>query len=50
MIVPMQHDIGSFLDIAFILPLGCKELDLVRTIVFCDDLERLTEMFWWAFG
>jgi superfamily II DNA helicase RecQ len=22
MIVPMQHDIGSFLDIAFILPLG----------------------------
>jgi hypothetical protein len=50
MIVPMQHDIGSFLDIAFILPLGCKESDLVRTIVFCDDLDRLTEMFWWAFA
>jgi superfamily II DNA helicase RecQ len=50
MIIPMEHDIQSFLDIAFILPLGCKEADLVRTIVFCDDLDRLTEMFWWAFS
>jgi hypothetical protein len=50
MIVPMENDIGSFLDIAFILPLGCQESDLVPTIVFSDDLDRLTEMFWWAFG
>ncbi|KAJ7891139.1 P-loop containing nucleoside triphosphate hydrolase protein [Mycena leptocephala] len=50
MIVPMEHDMQSFLDIAFILPLGCKEADLVKTIVFCDDLDRLTEMFWWAFS
>ncbi|KAJ6523317.1 hypothetical protein B0H19DRAFT_1215090 [Mycena capillaripes] len=34
MIVPMEHEIQSFLDIAFILPLSCKESDLVKTIVY----------------
>ncbi|KAJ7478859.1 hypothetical protein B0H11DRAFT_1916542 [Mycena galericulata] len=48
-ILPMLHDITSFLDIAFILPLGAREADLVPSIVYSDDLELLTKMFWWAF-
>ncbi|KAJ7194955.1 hypothetical protein GGX14DRAFT_404312 [Mycena pura] len=48
-ILPMLYDITSFLDIAFILPLGTREADLVPTIVYADDLELLTKMFWWAF-
>ncbi|KAJ7213111.1 ATP-dependent DNA helicase [Mycena pura] len=49
-ILPMLYDITSFLDIAFILPLGTREADLVPTIVYADDLELLTKMFWWAFS
>ncbi|KAJ6626328.1 hypothetical protein B0H10DRAFT_1781634, partial [Mycena sp. CBHHK59/15] len=48
-ILCMQHDINSFLDIAFILPLGCRESDLLKTIIYCDNLELLKKMFWWAF-
>jgi superfamily II DNA helicase RecQ len=44
-ILPMLHDISSFLDIAFIIPLGSRESDLVRTMIYCDDLELLTKMF-----
>ncbi|KAF8214487.1 hypothetical protein K438DRAFT_1749598 [Mycena galopus ATCC 62051] len=50
-ILPIAHPIDSFLDIAFILPLGCRESDLAknRTLILCDDLELLTKMFWWAY-
>jgi superfamily II DNA helicase RecQ len=48
-ILPMKHSVESFLDIAFILPLGCRASNLVKTIIYCDDLELLTKMFWWAF-
>ncbi|KAJ7750919.1 ATP-dependent DNA helicase [Mycena maculata] len=51
-ILPMKHDISSFLDLAFILPFGCSESSLakVKSIVYCDDLDLLTKMFWWAFS
>ncbi|KAJ7831849.1 hypothetical protein B0H14DRAFT_2592415 [Mycena olivaceomarginata] len=49
MILPMKHSVESFLDITFILPLGSSAFNLVRTIIYCDDLELLTKMFWWAF-
>ncbi|KAJ7827099.1 ATP-dependent DNA helicase [Mycena leptocephala] len=49
-ILPMMHEITSFLDIAFIFPLGARECDLIKTIIYCDDLELLTKMFWWAFS
>ncbi|KAJ7356530.1 ATP-dependent DNA helicase [Mycena albidolilacea] len=48
-ILPIKHNIESFLDLAFILPLGCCVSDLVKTIIYCDDLELLTKMLWWAF-
>lgn len=48
-ILPMQHDMNSFLDLAFVLPLGCRLSDLIKTIIYCDDLELLTQMFWWFF-
>jgi superfamily II DNA/RNA helicase len=44
----MEHDITSFLDIAFILPLGCREADLVKTLIYVDNIELLTKVFWWA--
>ncbi|KAJ7624217.1 ATP-dependent DNA helicase [Mycena polygramma] len=49
-IIPMLHDICSFLDIAFVVPLGARLSDLIRTIIYCDDLELLTEMFHWLFS
>ncbi|KAJ7312732.1 hypothetical protein DFH08DRAFT_1043981 [Mycena albidolilacea] len=48
-VLPMEHDITSFLDIAFILPLGCREADLIKTLKYVDDIELLTKMFWWAY-
>ncbi|KAJ7642941.1 hypothetical protein B0H17DRAFT_1130127 [Mycena rosella] len=48
-ILLIQHNVASFLDIAFVIPLGSRESDLVKTIIYCDDLELLTKMFWWAF-
>ncbi|KAJ7211426.1 P-loop containing nucleoside triphosphate hydrolase protein [Mycena rebaudengoi] len=48
-ILPMKHEISSFQDITFILPLGCREKDVIPSLVYCDDLELLTNMFWWAF-
>ncbi|KAJ7916693.1 hypothetical protein B0H13DRAFT_1871021 [Mycena leptocephala] len=47
-VLPMEHEITCFLDIAFILPLGCREADLVKTLIYVDDIELLTKMFWWA--
>ncbi|KAJ7064234.1 P-loop containing nucleoside triphosphate hydrolase protein [Mycena amicta] len=51
-IFPFQHDINTFLDLAFILPLGSRESDLakMKTLVYSDDLDLLTDMFWWAFS
>ncbi|KAJ7340586.1 hypothetical protein DFH08DRAFT_925287 [Mycena albidolilacea] len=47
-VLTMEHGITSFLDIAFILPLGCQEADLVKTLIYVDNIELLTKMFWWA--
>ncbi|KAJ7741732.1 P-loop containing nucleoside triphosphate hydrolase protein [Mycena metata] len=51
-ILPMEHDINSFLDLTFILPFGARESDLakIKTLVYADDLDLLTDMFWWAFS
>ncbi|KAJ7715540.1 P-loop containing nucleoside triphosphate hydrolase protein [Mycena metata] len=51
-ILPMQHEMNNFLDITFILPLGCRESDLKKnkTLVYCNDIELLTDLFWWAFS
>lgn len=46
-VIPMEHHNSSFIDIAFILPLGAKIQHILFTIVYCDDLELLTAMFWW---
>ncbi|KAJ7726146.1 P-loop containing nucleoside triphosphate hydrolase protein [Mycena maculata] len=45
-ILPMKHDISSFLDLAFILPFGCSESSLakVKSIVYCDNLDLLMKM------
>ncbi|KAJ7684986.1 ATP-dependent DNA helicase [Mycena polygramma] len=49
-ILPMLHDILSFMDIAFVVPLGARLADLICTIIYCDDLELLTKMFHWLFS
>ncbi|KAJ7257348.1 ATP-dependent DNA helicase [Mycena rebaudengoi] len=48
-ILPLLHDFSSFRDLAFILPFGCRLSDIVKTIIYCDDLELLTKMMWWAY-
>lgn len=48
-ILPIKFDMSSFKDLAFILPFGARLSDLVRSIIYCDDLDLLTNMFWWAF-
>ncbi|KAJ6465271.1 ATP-dependent DNA helicase [Mycena sanguinolenta] len=48
-ILPLLHDISSFKDLAFVAPVGCRIRDLVKTIIYCDDLELLTKMMWWFY-
>jgi RecG-like helicase len=47
-IIPMQNDTSSFRDIAFLLPFGIRMSELEPTIIYSDDLDVLTAMFWWA--
>jgi superfamily II DNA helicase RecQ len=47
-IIPMQNNTSSFRDIAFLLPFGIQASDLEPTIIYSDDLDVLTAMFWWA--
>ncbi|KAF8181853.1 hypothetical protein K438DRAFT_2168183 [Mycena galopus ATCC 62051] len=39
--------VWTFLNIAFVMPLGQPESQLVKTLIYCNDLELLTEMYWW---
>jgi hypothetical protein len=49
-VLPIEHDFASFRDLAFILPFGSQERDLMKSIIYTDDLELLTKMFWWIFS
>jgi hypothetical protein len=46
-ILVMAYDASSFEDICFVIPSGCRASQLKKTIIYCDDLELLTKMFWW---
>ena len=46
-VVPMVYDAASFQDLAFVLPTGCKLEDVEKTLIYCDDIKTLTEMYWW---
>ncbi|KAJ7679453.1 P-loop containing nucleoside triphosphate hydrolase protein [Mycena polygramma] len=48
-ILPLLHDISSFQDLAFVVPFGCRISDIVKTLIYCDDLELLTKMMWWMY-
>ncbi|KAF6743279.1 ATP-dependent DNA helicase [Ephemerocybe angulata] len=41
----MQHAASSFLDLLFIFDLAAT----TTIIIYCDNLETLTEMFWWIY-
>ncbi|EAU91695.2 ATP-dependent DNA helicase [Coprinopsis cinerea okayama7 len=43
----MKHPKTSFLDLAFLIPLNATDNDVPPTIVYSDDLNLLTAMFWW---
>ncbi|KAF7972754.1 hypothetical protein HWV62_17122 [Athelia sp. TMB] len=50
-IIPLQHGRSSFLDVSFVFPSDTQSADeLARepTIVYTDDTDLLTAMFWWA--
>ncbi|KAF8172314.1 P-loop containing nucleoside triphosphate hydrolase protein, partial [Mycena galopus ATCC 62051] len=46
-VLPLDEDINRFLNIASVMPLGQPESQLVKTLIYCDDLELLTKMYWW---
>lgn len=46
-VMPLRHDASSFLDLAFVLPEGATADGITKTIVYCDNTDMLTEMFWW---
>ncbi|KAF8998375.1 P-loop containing nucleoside triphosphate hydrolase protein [Cyathus striatus] len=41
----MQHAVNSFLDLMFIIDLANR----LSIIIYCDNLETLTAMFWWFY-
>jgi superfamily II DNA helicase RecQ len=49
-VIPMKHEISSFWDIAFLIPFGSQVSDFEPTIIYSDNLDVLTAMFWWAQG
>ena len=43
----MQHDANSFQDLAWVLPWNSTPDTILPTIIYSDNLDMLTEMFWW---
>lgn len=43
----MQHDVTSFQDLTSVLPWNATEESIVQTIIYCNNLDMLTAMFWW---
>ncbi|KAF8998786.1 hypothetical protein BDQ17DRAFT_1502221 [Cyathus striatus] len=41
----MQHSASSFLDLGFVTKLAEQQ----TMIIYCDDLQMLTDMFWWIY-
>ncbi|KAL4244048.1 hypothetical protein ABKN59_010550 [Abortiporus biennis] len=46
-VLPLKHDPSSFRDLTCVIPLGTQANQIPQTIIYCDDLELLTKMFWW---
>ncbi|KAJ7715861.1 hypothetical protein B0H14DRAFT_2644026 [Mycena olivaceomarginata] len=47
-VLPLKYPHTTFKDLRFILPFGVRITDVVKTIIYSDDLELLTKMFWWV--
>ncbi len=43
----LRYGISTFQDLAFTLPTGARCADLHPTLVYCDDIDMLTDMLWW---
>ena len=41
------YEISTFQDLAFTLPTGARCADLHPTLVYCDNINMLTDMLWW---
>ncbi|KAH7902837.1 P-loop containing nucleoside triphosphate hydrolase protein [Hygrophoropsis aurantiaca] len=46
-VVQMEHEHSSFQDLEFLFHRDPVLQRILKTIVYCDDLELLTKMFWW---
>ena len=44
----MQHPVNSFLDLTFVIPFNATAENLQQTIIYSDDLDILTAMYWWG--
>ncbi|KAJ6536866.1 P-loop containing nucleoside triphosphate hydrolase protein [Mycena capillaripes] len=47
-VLPLTYPNTSFKDLRFILQFGVRIADIVKSIIYSDDLELLTKMFWWV--
>ena len=47
-ILHMKHPASSFLDLAFVIPFNATAESLKNTIIYSDDLDMLTAMYWWG--
>lgn len=45
-VLPLQHE-TSFQDLAFTLPEGVRQPDILPTLVYYDDTDKLRVMLWW---
>lgn len=46
-VIKLQHDATSFQDLMFTIPTGSSPSSIPKTLIYCDDIEMLTKMFWW---
>lgn len=46
-VMPLKYDKTSFQDLAFTLPWGISAEEILVTLIYCDDIVLLTQMFWW---
>ncbi|KAF8168391.1 hypothetical protein B0H34DRAFT_816271, partial [Crassisporium funariophilum] len=44
----MQFDIILFNDLVFIFPLNGNPASIPQTIIYSDNIERITKAFWWC--
>ena len=46
-VLQLQHEAASFQDLAFTIPPASQPSTIPKSLIYCDDLDMLTSMYWW---